>query len=62
MSSQNSTNKKNIKKINKRRKYVKNKCVYVMISKTATLPSQVIKMWTRQPYAHTSLAMDIELN
>ncbi len=62
MSSQNSTNKKNIKKINKRRKYLKNKCVYVMVSKTSTIPSQMIKMWTREPYAHTSLALDIELN
>ncbi len=61
MSSQNSTNKKNIKKINKRRKYLKNKCVYVMVSKTSTIPSQMIKMWTREPYAHTSLALDIEL-
>lgn len=39
----------------------KNKCVYIVISKTATLPSNVIKMWTKEPYAHTSLAMDIEL-
>ncbi len=61
MSSQNSTNKKNIKKLNKRRKYLKNKCVYVMVSKTSTIPSQMIKMWTREPYAHTSLALDIEL-
>ncbi len=40
----------------------KNKCIYIMISKTSTLPSNVIKMWTKQPYAHTSLALDIELN
>lgn len=38
------------------------RCVYIMVSKTSTLPSHVIKMWTREPYAHTSLAMDIELN
>ena len=62
MSSQNSTNKKIIKKLNKRRKYIKNRCVYVMVSKTSTIPSQMIKMWTKEPYAHTSLALDIELN
>ena len=33
-----------------------------MVSKTSTWPSNVIKMWTKQPYAHTSLALDIELN
>lgn len=36
--------------------------VYIVLSKTQTLPSQVIKMWTKEPYAHTSLALDIELN
>lgn len=40
----------------------KTKCVYIVISKTSTLPSNVIKMWTKEPYAHTSLALDIELN
>ncbi len=40
----------------------KNKCVYILVSKTATLPSNVIKMWTGEPYAHTSLALDLELN
>ncbi len=40
----------------------KDKCVYIVLSKTQTLPSNVIKMWTREPYAHTSLAFDIELN
>ena len=36
--------------------------VYIVLSKTQTLPSNVIKMWTKEPYAHTSLALDIELN
>ena len=40
----------------------KDKCVYIVLSKTQTLPSNVIKMWTREPYSHTSLAFDIELN
>lgn len=36
--------------------------VFIMLSKTQTLPSNVIQMWTKEPYAHTSLALDIELN
>ena len=35
--------------------------IYIVLSKTQTLPSRVIKLWTREPYAHTSLAMDVEL-
>ncbi len=44
--------------------YQKNKtrCVYIVLSKTSTLPSKVIKLWTRTPYVHTSLALDINLN
>lgn len=38
------------------------KNIYILISKTSTVPSKIIKMWTREPYAHTSLALDIELN
>jgi len=55
MSNKTSTKKKN-------HKNQKNKCVYILVSKTATLPSNVIKMWTKEPYAHTSLALDLELN
>lgn len=33
--------------------------VYIVLSKTQTLPSRVIKLWTGEPYAHTSLAMDV---
>jgi len=62
MSRKNSSSKKNIKKINQKKKIEKKRSVYILISKTSTLPSAVIKMWTRQPYAHTSLALDIELN
>ena len=57
-----SSNKKNIKKKNQKKNTEKDKCVYILISKTGTWPSQVIKMWTKEPYAHTSLAFDIELN
>lgn len=53
--------KKNIKKVNKKNKTEKTRSVYIVISKTSTLPSNVIKMWTKEPYAHTSLALDIEL-
>jgi hypothetical protein len=40
----------------------KTKCVYIVISKTSTIPSKAIKMWTKDPYAHTSIALDMELN
>lgn len=61
MGNANSSKKKNIKKKNKKNNTDKTKCVYILISKTQTLPSNVIKMWTKEPYAHTSLALDIEL-
>ncbi len=62
MGNKNSSNKKNIKKANKIKNTEETKCVYILVSKTATLPSNIIKQWTKEPYAHTSLAMDIELN
>ena len=55
-------NKKNIKRTNRKKNNVKDKSIYIVISKTSTLPSNVIKMWTKEPYAHTSLSFDIELN
>lgn len=62
MGHMNSANKRSIHKINKKKNTEKTKCVYILLSKTKTIPSQVIKMWTKEPYAHTSLALDIELN
>lgn len=62
MGNKTSSNKKNIKKKNQKKNTEKDRCVYILVSKTSTLPSQVIKMWTKEPYAHTSLALDIELN
>ncbi len=62
MGNQNSPSKKNVKKNNKLNKTEKKRCIYIVTSKTSTWPSHVIKMWTKEPYAHTSLAMDIELN
>ncbi len=50
------------KKVSSQSNIVKDKEVYIVVSKTSTIPSQVIKMWTREQYAHTSLALDIELN
>ncbi|MBR1816637.1 MAG: hypothetical protein IJ763_08045 [Lachnospiraceae bacterium] len=62
MGNKNSSNKKNIKKINRIKNNRKDKSIYIVISKTSTFPSHVIKMWTKEPYAHTSIALDIELN
>lgn len=62
MGNMTSSSKKHIRKINHKKNTEKNKCVYIMVSKTSTWPSNVIRMWTKQPYAHTSLALDIELN
>ena len=47
--------KKNVKKVNKKKKTEKTRSVYIVISKTSTLPSNVIKMWTKEPYAHKRL-------
>lgn len=58
MGNQNSNNKKKIKKSNAKKK---TKYVYILVSKTSTLPSNVIQRWTKEPYAHTSLALDLEL-
>lgn len=54
----------NLNKVNMSSSFyeAKDKCVYILLSKTSTLPSDVIQMWTKEPYAHTSLAFDIELN
>lgn len=38
------------------------KNVYILLSKTKTIPSNLIKLITREPYSHTSLALDISLN
>ncbi len=38
------------------------KKVYILLSKTETVPSNLIKFMTREPYCHTSLALDIGLD
>ena len=60
MGNKTSAKKKNIKRTNRIKNNVKDKSIYIVISKTSTFPSRVIKMWTKEPYAHTSLALDIE--
>ncbi len=62
MGKKKSSNKKNIKRTNRIKNSVKDKNIYIIISKTSTFPSKVIKMWTKEPYAHTSISLDIELN
>ena len=37
------------------------KYIYVLLSRTQTVPSMLIRKYTREPYAHTSIALDIEL-
>jgi len=32
--------------------------VYILLSYTGTMPSKVIKLWTRKTYTHVSLALD----
>ncbi len=39
----------------------KAKKIYILISKTHTFPSRIIKFWTKEPYAHASIALDLEL-
>lgn len=38
------------------------KKVYILLSKTKTMPSNLIKLMTGEPYCHTSLALDIMLD
>lgn len=61
MSNRHASSRKHIRKLNQKRNSEKTKCVYILLSKTATIPSRMIKMWTKEPYAHASLAFDIEL-
>lgn len=38
------------------------KRIYVLLSRTHTLPARLIRLFTGEPYSHTSIALDIELN
>lgn len=37
------------------------KYIYVLLSRTHTVPARLIRLFTREPYSHTSIALDIEL-
>lgn len=40
---------------------LENRKLYILISKTHTVPARIIKFWTKEPYAHASIALDLEL-
>lgn len=35
--------------------------IYVLLSRTHTMPARLIRLFTGEPYSHTSIALDIEL-
>ncbi len=35
--------------------------VYILLSRTSTVPSKIIRAYTKEPFAHTSLALDMNL-
>lgn len=35
--------------------------IYILLSSTHTVPARLIRLLTREPYSHTSLALDVEL-
>lgn len=35
--------------------------IYVLLSRTHTVPARLIRLFTKAPYSHTSLALDLEL-
>ena len=39
----------------------KQRKIYVLLSRTHTLPAKLIRLFTGEPYSHTSIALDIEL-
>lgn len=44
------------KELQKNQRYI-----YVLLSRTHTVPARLIRFFTGEPYSHTSIAMDIEL-
>ncbi len=38
------------------------KYIYVMLSRTHTIPARLIRLYSRVPYSHTSIALDPELS
>lgn len=37
------------------------KYIYILLSRTHTVPARLIRFFTKTPYSHTSLALDLEL-
>lgn len=35
--------------------------IYIVLTRTHTIPARLIRLFTRKPYSHTSLALDLEL-
>ncbi len=44
------------KKLEKNQRYI-----YVLLSRTHTVPARLIRLYTKEPYSHASIALDIEL-
>lgn len=42
--------------------YNEQRYIYVMLSRTHTIPARLIRLYTGNPYSHTSIALDSELN
>ncbi len=45
-----------MKELQKNQRYI-----YVLLSRTHTVPARLIRLFTGEPYSHTSIALDIEL-
>ena len=45
-----------LRKIQRNQRYI-----YVLLSRTHTMPARLIRFFTREPYSHTSIALDMEL-
>ena len=45
----------------KKKKKLKKKSIYVVLTMTGTLPARIIKFYTGEPYSHASIAFDEDL-
>lgn len=45
-----------MQKLQKNQRYI-----YILLSRTHTVPARLIRFFTKAPYSHTSLALDLEL-
>jgi len=45
-----------MQKLQKNQRYI-----YILLSRTHTIPARLIRFFTKAPYSHTSLALDLEL-